>query len=145
MKPGATLSPKQLTFCAFVANGEKQTDAYLKAYNAKKISRKGASTEASKLMKMDKVKDRVEQLKADKAVSKSALVGRDRDWIVHEVTEIIKNDEARNSDKLRALEILAKIKGLFDESAEVTIEHRSSAEVRKELEEKLTALFGTIN
>jgi len=145
MISGDTLSPKQLTFCAFIANGEKQTDAYLKAYNVKKLSRKGASTEASKLMKQEKIKERVEQLRADKAVSKSALAGRDKDWIVHEVTEIIKDDEARHSDRLRALEILARIRGLYDESSQVTVEHRSSAEVRKELEEKLSALFGTVN
>jgi|TARA_R100000306_G_C4341821_1_gene125626 hypothetical protein len=142
MIPGESLSPKQLTFCAFIANGDKQTDAYLKAYNTKKLSRKGASTEASKLMRQGKIKDHVEKLKADMAVSKSALMNRDREWILHEVTQVIKDDEARHSDRLRALEILAKIRGLYEDSSEDVVEHRSSEDIKKELKQKLSEYLG---
>mgnify|MGYP003141517662 FL=1 len=145
MTHGATLSPKQITFCAFVASGETQTDAYLKSYNAKKMTRKMASTEASKLMKKGKVKDRVDQLKADATVSKNAVIGHDRDWIVQQVTQIVADEESRNSDKLRALEILAKIRGLFDDSTQVVVEHRTSGEVREELQQKLSTILGAVN
>jgi hypothetical protein len=84
-------------------------------------------------------------LKADATVSKNAVIGHDRDWIVQQVTQIVADEESRNSDKLRALEILAKIRGLFDDSTQVTVEHRSSVEVRKELEEKLSTILGTMN
>jgi len=43
------------------------------------------------------------------------------------------------------LEILAKIRGLFDDSTQVTVEHRSSVEVRKELEEKLSVILSAMN
>ena len=145
MEQGVALSPKQITFCAFVANGETQTDSYIKAYNTKKMTRKMASTEASKLMKTEKIKERVDQLKSDATVSKNALIGHDKEWIIQKVSQIVNREEARDSDKLRALEILAKIRGLFDESTQVTVQHRSSLEVRKELEEKLSVLISAMN
>jgi hypothetical protein len=93
-------------------------------------------------MRQGKIKDHVEKLKADMAVSKSALMNRDREWILHEVTQVIKDDEARHSDKLRALEILAKIRGLYEDSSEDVVEHRSSEDIKKELKQKLSEYLG---
>ena len=145
MDLGRPLSPKQITFCAFVANGDSQTDAYIKSYNTKKMTRKMASSEATKLMKIDRVKERVDKLKADAHIKKDAAIGHDRDWIVQKVTEIVADDEARNADKLRALEILAKIRGLFEETTQVTVEHRSSDDLKAELKEKLGKYLGVMN
>jgi hypothetical protein len=42
---------------------------------------------------------------------------------------------------VRALELLGKSGGLFDDSTYVTIEHRSPEDVEEELMEKLGVLF----
>ena len=54
----------------------------------------------------------------------------------------MKDDDARDSDKLRALEILSKLKGLYEETTEAAIEHRSSEELKAELKEKLSKFLG---
>ena len=46
------------------------------------------------------------------------------------------------SVRVRALEILAKTENLFSDSTTVTVQHRSSEEVEKELKKKLEDLFG---
>ena len=145
MDNGKPLSAKMVQFCALVASGESQTDSYIKAYNTKKMTRRMASTEGSKLMKIPKVSDRVAKLKSDSHVSRQAAVTHDRDWITEKVIDIIGDSEARNSDRLRALEILSKIRGLFDDTTQVVIEHRSSDELKADLKEKLSRYLGDVN
>jgi hypothetical protein len=38
MTRGTTLTPKQAAFCAFVARGDTQTDAYIKAYDVQNLT-----------------------------------------------------------------------------------------------------------
>ena len=143
MAHGDTLTPKQIHFAALVGSENKsQTEAYLASYNCKKMSRRMASTEASALMKIPKIKERVEKLRHDVSVSKHAIIAHDRDWIISKVTDIVGDPDARHADKLRALEILAKISGLYDDSNQVVIEHRSSDELKAELKEKLSKYLG---
>ena len=143
MAHGDTLSPKQIHFAALVGSENKsQTEAYLASYNCKKMTRRMASTEASALMKIPKIKERVEKLRHDVSVSKHAIIAHDRDWIISKVTDIVGDEDARHADKLRALEILAKISGLYDDSNQVVIEHRTSDELKAELKEKLSKYLG---
>tara|TARA_R110002051_G_scaffold122077_7_gene195186 strand:- start:605 stop:1048 length:444 start_codon:yes stop_codon:yes gene_type:complete len=144
MAHGDTLSPKQIHFAALVGSENKtQTDAYLASYNVKKMTRRMASTEASALMKIPKIKERVEKLRHDVSVSKHAIIAHDRDWIISQVTDIVGDEDARDADKLRALEILSKISGLYDDSkTQVVIEQRSSTELKAELKEKLSKYLG---
>jgi hypothetical protein len=143
MAHGDTLSPKQIHFAALVGSENKsQTEAYLASYNCKKMTRRMASTEASALMKIPKIKERVEKLRHDVSVSKHAIIAHDRDWIISKVTDIVGDVDARHADKLRALEILAKISGLYDDSNQVVIEHRTSDELKAELKEKLSKYLG---
>ena len=144
MAHGDTLSPKQIHFAALVGTENKsQTDAYIASYNVKKMTRRMASTEASALMKIPKIKERVEKLRHDVSVSKHAIISHDRDWIVSQVTDIVGDEDARDADKLRALEILSKISGLYDDSkTQVVIEQRSSDELKAELKEKLSRYLG---
>jgi hypothetical protein len=101
-----------------------------------------ASTEASALMKIPKIKERVEKLRHDVSVSKHAVIAHDRDWIISKVTDIVGDPDARHADKLRALEILAKISGLYDDSNQLVVEHRTSDELKAELKEKLSKYLG---
>ena len=96
-------------------------------------------------MKIAKVSNRVAKLKSDSHVARQAAVNYDRDWITEKVIDIIGDSEARNSDRLRALEILSKIRGLFDDTTQVVIEHRSSDELKADLKEKLSRYLGDVN
>ena len=70
MDHSVTLSQKQSAFCAFVAEGDTQTDAYIKSHDVKKQSRKASANEGSKLMRMEKVRSRVSELKEQKQKAK---------------------------------------------------------------------------
>jgi len=140
MKQGTTLSEKQSAFCMFVADGNSQTDSYLQAYNVKKLSRRSASTEGSKLMSMEKIRGRVDEIKKQKEKAKDTHKEISKDWILDKLRAEASCDENNPSVRVRALEILAKTEKLFDDSANVTVVHRSAEDVEKELRKKLEDL-----
>ena len=145
MKQGTTLSEKQRAFCAFVADGNSQTDSYLQAYNVKKLSRRSASTEGSKLMSMEKIRSRVDEIKEQKQKARDTHKEISKDWILDKLRAEASCDENNPSVRVRALEILAKTEKLFDDSTNVTVVHRSVEDVEKELREKLEDLNITMN
>ena len=138
MTKGTTLTPKQSAFCAFVARGDTQTDAYIKAYDVRGGSRKNASNEATKLCKMEKIRSRIQELKDDSAVAKREQKKLSKAWIIQSLQAEASNEENAPSVRVRALEILAKTEKLFDDSTSVNIVHRSSDEIYKELQEALS-------
>ena len=58
------LTRKQEIFCEYVVNGKTYSDAYRKAYNPKKASNKTINEKASRLMAEDKIRARVESMRA---------------------------------------------------------------------------------
>ena len=145
MKQGTTLSEKQNAFCAFVADGNSQTDSYLQAYNVTKYNRRSASTEGSKLMKMEKIKNRVTEIKEQKLKARETHKEISKDWILDKLRAEASCDENNPSVRVRALEILAKTENLFDDSTNVTVVHRSAEDVEKELRERLEGLDISMN
>ena len=137
MSKGTTLTPKQAAFCAFIARGESQTDAYIKAYDVQGGSRRSASNEATKLCRMEKIKNRIQDLKDDKAVAKREQKKLSKAWIIQSLQAEASNTDNAPSLRVRALEILAKTEKLFDDSTSVNIVHRDSEEIYRELQEAL--------
>lgn len=137
MSKGTTLTPKQAAFCAFIARGESQTDAYIKAYDVQGGSRRSASNEATKLCRMEKIKNRIQDLKDDKAVAKREQKKLSKAWIIQSLQAEASNTDNAPSVRVRALEILAKTEKLFDDSTSVNIVHRDSEEIYRELQEAL--------
>jgi hypothetical protein len=140
-----TLTAKQSAFCAFVAEGDNQTDAYIKSHDVKKQSRRASSTEGSKLMKMEKVKNRVRELKEQKLKARETHREISKDWILDKLRAEASDDENNASVRVRALEILAKTEKLFDDSTNVTVVHRSAEEVERELQARLQDLNIKLN
>ena len=138
MDHSVTLSQKQSAFCAFVAEGDNQTEAYIKSHDVKKQSRKASSNEGSKLMRMEKVKNRVSELKEQKQKARETHKEISKDWILDKLRTEASDEENNPSVRVRALEILAKTEKLFDDSTSVNIVHRSSDEIYKELQEALS-------
>ena len=58
------LTPKQERFCQAIVAGNNQSDAYREAYNSEKMGLNTIYVHASQLMADDKVKIRVEELRA---------------------------------------------------------------------------------
>ena len=145
MDHSTTLTAKQSAFCAFIAEGDNQTDAYIKSHDVKTQSRRASSTEGSKLMKMEKVRGRVRELKEQKLKARETHKEISKDWILDKLRAEASDDENNPSVRVRALEILAKTEKLFDDSTNVTVVHRSAEEVERELQARLQDLNIKLN
>ena len=115
MKQGTSLTQKQSAFCAFVAGGDTQTDAYIKAYDTNDISRRAASNEGSTLMKIEKIRDRVAQIKDQAYQARKGHKKISKDWILDKLRVEAEDEDNNPSVRVRALEILAKTEKIYPE------------------------------
>ena len=145
MNKGMSLTQKQAAFCSFVADGDNQTDAYIKAYDTNEISRRAASTEGSRLMQMEKVRCRVHEIKDQANQARKGHKKISKEWILDKLRAEASDDENNPSVRVRALEILATTEKLFDDSTNVTVVHRSVEDVERELRAKLEDLNIAMN
>lgn len=102
------LTPKQEAFCKAVADGLGQSEAYRKAYDAKGSKPETVQVKASRMMREDKIRLRIEQLR-------SALEEKDlwkREDSVRALIDVIQKDlGAKPADKIRAVSELNKMHG----------------------------------
>ena len=136
-----TITPKQSAFATFVAQGDNNTEAYRKAYNTAKMSEQVIRNSACKLAKNERVREAIESLKVESKAQAQAREKLTNDWIVEQLQDEALNEKNPPATRVRALELLGKSGGLFDESTHVTFEHRSPEDVERELMEKLGALL----
>jgi len=96
------------------------TEAYLRAsakVGGKTTQRKTASVQASKLLKLPKVKEMVEAYVQEQlGPLEKDLLGNVKFWI-----EIRNDTEARPADRLKASEMLAKYRSMFVEKKDLTV------------------------
>ena len=137
-----SMTPKQSAFAGFVASGEKYTDAYRKAYDTDTMTDRSIRNASSRLANLDHVKDSIQALKAQTKTAVEAHQKLSNDWIVERLQEEALKDDNPAATRVRALELLGKTGGLFDDSTHVTLEHRSPETIEKELMDKLGLLFG---
>ena len=135
------VSPKQSAFAGFVAEGDSYTDAYRKAYDASKMKDQVVWNAASRLAKNEKVLTYITALKKKDATAVEAHEKLSKDWIVQRLQDEAQNDKNPAATRVRALELLGKTSGLFDELTHITFENRTPEDVEKELLEKLAVLF----
>ncbi len=135
------VSPKQSAFAAFVAEGDSYTDAYRKAYDASKMKDQVVWNAASRLAKNKKVVTYITALKKKDATAIEAHDKLSKAWILERLQDEARNDKNPAATRVRALELLGKTSGLFDESTHITFENRTPEDVEKELLEKLAVLF----
>ena len=102
------LKPKEFVFARYVAEGMDISQAYAKVFKNSKSSEYIASS-AKQLMKKDEVKkmvkEEIKKVLEEENVSANWIVGRYKD-----IADLADKD----SDKLRSLDSLSKISGLFD-------------------------------
>lgn len=102
------LKPKEFVFARYVAEGMEITQAYKKVFKKSKSSEYIANS-AKQLMKKDEVKKMVKE-EVKKVLQEEGITP---DWILSRYKDIAELAE-KDSDKLRSLESLSKIAGLFD-------------------------------
>ena len=135
------VSPKQSAFAGFVAEGDSYTDAYRKAYDASKMKEQVVWNAASRLAKNAKVMTYITALKKKDATAIEAHDRLSKAWILERLQDEAQNEGNPAATRVRALELLGKTSGLFDESTHITFENRTPEDVEKELLEKLAVLF----
>ena len=102
------MNGKEFMFAQYVAQGLEVVEAFKKAYPAAK-SESYIKTQSQKILKKEKVqqmvKEEIKKILEDEGVTPEWLIGKYKD---------IATLAERDGDKLRSLESLAKISGLFD-------------------------------
>tara|TARA_R100000329_G_scaffold56625_1_gene51357 strand:- start:972 stop:1715 length:744 start_codon:yes stop_codon:yes gene_type:complete len=103
------LSNEKRLFAKYIASGLKPVDAYMKS-NPKCSSKDHAEKRTRILLRSEKVKNlidkEIEILLNDTGITKSYLLEQTKD--------IVEKHDAKDSDKLRAIETLMKISGLLN-------------------------------
>ena len=98
---------REIIFAKYVANGMPPEQAYLRIYktNDSKYSKNASAS----LLKTKRVK----KLISEETKKILGEVGIDEEYLLLKTKDIIDNYDARDSDKLRALEMMMKIAGMF--------------------------------
>ncbi len=104
----AGLKPKEFIFARYVAEGMEITQAYKKVFKKSKSSEYIASS-AKQLMKKEEVQTMVKE-EIKKVLQEEGITP---DWILAKYKDIAEVAD-KDADKLRSLESLSKISGLFD-------------------------------
>lgn len=103
------LTEKQEKFIQGIIEGMSQADAYRSAYSTKNMSDNAIYREASLLVDNPKVAQRLKELR-DKLAKPSIKTAQERmEWL----TQLIDNAEEGTSEKLKAIDILNKMDGLY--------------------------------
>jgi phage terminase small subunit len=101
------LNVRQERFCEFVASGTSATQAYIQA--GYKVTVKVAGTAGPRMMENVGVKARIAELRAPQ--TKKALLSKDRKREI--MRDIAESPTQKTQDRLRAIEIDAKLAGDF--------------------------------
>lgn len=103
------LTAKQEEFAKAIVEGMNQADAYRSAYSCKNMSDNAIYVNASKLASDAKVALRVKELR-DELAKPSIKTAQERmEWL----TRLIDNEEESTNEKLKAVDILNKMDGLY--------------------------------
>ena len=104
------LTAKQDKFCHGIAlDGLTLSDAYRSAYDASKMTDKTVNEKASLLAGQDKIKARIDELRQQITSTKIMSAQKRMEWL----TELIGGNEASNTDKLKAIDIMNKMQGEY--------------------------------
>ena len=134
------LTPKQSVFASLIAKGQHMSQAYRMAYDAENMKEPSVRVEAHKEAKKPHVAQAIENLNPQPTYREVETLRAD--WVIQRLQEEAIDESNPSSSRVRALEVLGKTLGLFDANRKEEVEHRSSEEIKAELEEKLAEIFG---
>lgn len=107
------LTPQQELFCKLMFSGVPQIDAYRKAYNCENAAPETVSRSAVSAAQRPMVIARMRQLQEawEGRASLDALISKDE--VQRGIASIAFDQTAKNADRLKALDMLAKMLGLY--------------------------------
>ena len=111
------LTAKREKFCQNLINGMTQADAYRAAYNTKGMSDKVVWQEASLLAKNPKVALRLKELREELAEANRMTVEERFAWL----SKLVRESGACTSDKLKAIDQMNKMEGVYSTKLEGSI------------------------
>lgn len=129
---------REVIFAKYCAQGMPPEQAYLRIFPTN--NNKYAQIAANSLLKTE----RVIKLVSEETKKMLGKVGIDEEYLLHNAKHIIDNNGGRDSDKLRAIEILMKIAGMFpsDKKTEsLTVFQGFTSEQLKQLENAKVGLL----
>lgn len=135
------LTNKQAKFASLVARGQTKSQAYRSAYNAGQMKQTSIKVEANKVSNLPHVAHAIKSLRENHKPTERTVEALTDDWIIQRLQEEATDESNPPASRVRSLEVLGKIGGLFDNKVTVTTQ-RSVEEVEKELVEKLSEFFG---
>lgn len=103
------LTAKQEQFVQNIIQGMSQADAYRSAYETKRMSDNAIYREASLLVDNPKVAKRLSELRNELAKPSIKTAQERMEWL----TQLIDNEEEGTSEKLKAIDIMNKMDGLY--------------------------------
>jgi phage terminase small subunit len=103
------LTAKQEQFVQNIIQGMSQADAYRSAYSCKRMSDNAIYREASLLLGNPKVTQRLSELRNELSKPSIKTAQERMEWL----TQLIDNDEESTGEKLKAIDILNKMDGLY--------------------------------
>lgn len=128
------LTPRQRTFCKEYVIDHNGTAAVLRAgYNSKNPKQMYAN-----LMMNKGIRVFIDYLMASHAAKITAV---DPDYVVKGIVAIIQKETAKDGDKLRGLELLARSLGMFIDKQEITGKDGGAIEVEQRRIEEEEAIF----
>ena len=122
------LTQKERLFAELYVTTGNATQSYIKAYNktyekvddAQYVVHKN---NASKLLKKQEVRDYVEELTSQR----SPLANEN--WVIDRLLEIINNPDAKDADKLKAMDTILKCLGSYTTNTNVNAKIENSGEM----------------
>lgn len=128
-----SLTPRQLAFAReYVVDFNGSAAAVRAGYSPTYADR-----QAHILLKHEGVRTYIDWLTQSKA---SKITSVDPDYLIQKVHEIIVKEDAKDGDKLRALELLMKHKGMFIERQEISGPDGKAIEMQQRTEEDASAV-----
>ena len=135
------LTNKQAKFASLVARGQTKTQAYRSAYDARHMKQTSIKVEANKVSNLPHVAHAIKSLRENHEPTERTVEALTDDWIIEKLQQEATDESNPPHSRVRALEVLGKIGGLFDKTVTVTT-LKSPEELEKELVEKLSEFFG---
>jgi phage terminase small subunit len=129
---GGALTPRQRAFCREYTVDFNGTAAAIRAGYATTYP----DRQAHQLLKNKGVSTYIDYLTASKAAKIMAV---DPDYVVQGILGVVQKDAARDGDKLRGYELLARIMGMFIDKTEISGRDGGAIEVeQRRIEEEAT-------
>jgi phage terminase small subunit len=133
------LTPRQRAFCKEYIVDFNGSAAAVRAGYATTY----ADRQAHQLLKHKGVSAFIDYLTASKA---QKIMSVDPDYVIQGIVEIVQKEVAKDGDKLRGYELLARIMGMFIDKTEITGKDGDAIQIeQREIEQEVSHVINVLN